>query len=276
MNSLSLPSPPRPLAGPRLLLVAVLALLMSACTMRALVSVTVNPDGSGVFEISMAFDEELRTLMEQESDEPIDWSDPGAFEGEDSPADMLGDLPDTASITAYSEDDFEGFTVSVDFSSLEELNEVLSEESEEDEEAFPFEITEPEDGRFELTTHGEVFGETDTTGDEFEMIPQSMLEDLFDMQLHVRLPGEVLSTNADETTDDGVMVWQLNPLAEEQVRPEAVSEVSSSSTTAIFVVLAVLAIGAVVGVVVLLRRGSADEDPPAVPVVPADGSEGPA
>lgn len=275
MNSLSLPSRTRSSAGPRLLLVAALALLMSACTMRALVGVTVNADGSGVFEVSMAFDEELRTLMEQDSEEPIDWSDPGAFEGEDSPADMLGDLPDSASVSPYSEGDFEGFTVSVDFSSLEELNQVLSEASEDDAEAFPFEITEPEEGRFELATHGDVFGETDTSEDEFEMIPESMLADLFDMQLHVRLPGEVISTNAEETTEDGVMVWQLNPMAEEQVRPEAVSEVGSSSMTAIFVVLAVLAIGAVVAVVVFLRRGSAEVEPSAVGV-PAEGSEGPA
>ncbi len=106
------------------------------------------------------------------------------------------------------------------------------------------------------------------------MIPESMLTDLFDIQLHVRLPGEVLSTNAEETTDDGVMVWRLNPMAEEQVRPEAVSEVRSSSTTAIFVVLAALAIGAVVGVAVFLRHGSGME--PSAVAVPADGSEGPA
>lgn len=274
MNPLSLAPAPRPSAGSRLLLVAVLAMLLSACTMRALVGVNVNPDGSGVFEVSMAFDEELRKLMDQESPEPIDWSDPGAFEGEDSPADMLGDLPDSASVSAYSEDDFEGFTVSVEFSSLDELNEVLSEASEEGEETFPFEITQPEEGRFELTTHGEVFGETDPAEDEFEMIPQSMLEDLLDIQLHVQLPGEVVSTNADETTDDGVMVWRLYPMAEEQVRPEAASEVKATSTTAIFIVIAVLVIGAVAAAVVFLRRGSADAEAPAVPTV--EGSEGPA
>lgn len=258
----------------RLTVVVLLAFLLSACTMRAVVEVDVNPDGSGVFEVSMAFDEELRTLLEEESTDPIDWSDPRSFEGEDSPADMVDEFPEGASITSYSEDDFEGFTVEMRFSSLDELDRMLSETSSDGEQAFPFRITEPEEGRFELATHGDIFGESEPTGDEFEMISESMMKELFDMQLRVRLPGEVVTTNADETTEDGVMAWELDPMAEAQVRPEAVSEVSSSSALPIVIVIAVLVVGAATAAVVFLRRGSSQAVETTVPAAPPEGSEG--
>lgn len=237
----------------RLTLLSVVALLLSGCTMRALVGVEVEADGSGVFEVTVAYDEELRSFIEQESEEPIDWSDPSSLEDEESFGDIVEDLPDSAEVEPYSEDDFEGFTMSVEFGSLEELDEILSEASED--EAFPIEITEPEEGRFVLSTEGDIFGDEGLEGEDTEMFPPSMLEDLFDMQLRVSLPGEIVETNAPETTDDGVMVWDLNPMAEEQTQPEAISEVSSSSNL-LFIVLGVLVIGAVVAGILYLRRGT--------------------
>jgi hypothetical protein len=53
------------------------------------------------------------------------------------------------------------------------------------------------------------------------------LADLFDFQIRVRLPGEILSTNALETDDSGVMMWKLDPTDREPTRPEAVSQVGA-------------------------------------------------
>lgn len=246
----------------RLLPLALFALFLSACTMRALVGVDVNEDGSGMLEVTMAFDEELRTLLEEDAPEPIDWTDPSSFEGEDSPADLVDEFPEGASVSPYTEDDFEGFRVEMEFSSLEELDEIIADMSSDGEDAFPIEVTDEGSGRFQLATHGDLFEEAQPSGDEMEMFSPSMLESLFDMQLRVHLPGEVVSTNADETTEDGVMVWQLNPLAQDQVRPQAVSEVSSSSIVTILIVIVALVIGAVVAAVVFLRRNPATDPVP--------------
>jgi|FLYL01.1.fsa_nt_gi PBP1b-binding outer membrane lipoprotein LpoB len=58
-----------------------LALFLSGCTVRAWVSVDVAADESGTFEVTMAFDQELRAVIESESPEPIDWTDLDAVSG---------------------------------------------------------------------------------------------------------------------------------------------------------------------------------------------------
>lgn len=242
-------------------MIALAGLLLSSCTMRAVVGVDVNPDGSGVFDLTVAFDEELRTLLEEDSPEPIDWTDPSSFEGTDSPADFLDELPEGATTEPYTEDDFEGFTVTAEFSSLEELEQILADASSEDEEAFPLSIV--SDGeRFELTTDGDLFGDTQLAEEETEFIPESMLADLFDFQLEVQLPGDIVSTNADETTDDGVMVWRLDMTSEDPVEPAAISEIGSSFPWVI-VLVAALVLAAVVAAGLLLMRNRPEPAAPA-------------
>lgn len=132
----------------------------------------------------------------------------------------------------------------------------------DDEEAFPFEITDDGDGRFELVTHGDIFEEAQPSGDEMEMFSPAMLEGLFDVQLRVHLPGEVVSTNADETTEEGVMVWGIDPLAEEQIHPAAVTQVSGQSSAVLLVVIAALVVAAAATAVAWLRRRPGDEPEP--------------
>lgn len=246
----------------RLALLLVAMLMLSACTMRAIVGIDVEQDGSGTLEISMAFDEELRTLMEQEAGEPIDWSDPASFDESDTS--FIEDLPEGATISAYSEDGFEGFTMSVEFADLEELDRLLSDTADDD--SLPLVVT-AEGDRFELSSTGPVFADSGLTEEEAEFMSPEMLSDLFDMQLRVDLPGSVVSTNADETTDDGVMVWHLDPLASEPILPAAVSEGGDSSILPILLgVAAVIVVGVAAVLVVRSRAGSqepasATEDP---------------
>lgn len=244
----------------RLWMLPLAAMLLSACTMRALIGVEVNADESGVFEVTLAFDEELRTLLEEDSPEPIDWTDPASFEGEGSPADLLDELPEGAEITPYSEEDFEGFTVTAQFSSLEELEEILADMSPEGDDAFPLTVTSEDGTRFELSTEGDLFGDARPSEEETDFIPASALADLFDFQLHVQLPGEVISTNADETTSDSVMVWRLDVMDEDPVQPGAVSEIGSS-TPWLTLLLGAILVAALAGGFIFVRRRSGVPQP---------------
>ena len=57
-------------------LFAALLLLLSACKIRMDVGVEVNEDGSGSLSVTQAFDEEFRELLEENSGEPVDFTDP--------------------------------------------------------------------------------------------------------------------------------------------------------------------------------------------------------
>lgn len=261
----------RPKRALRLMMIIGLAALLSGCSMRAIIGLDVNEDESGTFRMSMAFDEEMRQLLEQDADEPIDWTDPSAFEGDDSPASLLDEMPPGASVDPYTEDGFEGVTISYDFDSLTQLNAFLAEAETDGEEAFPFRVTTDGEGNFELITDGELFETADLSEEETEMVPPEMLASLFDFQLQIRLPGEVTSTNADATTDDGVLVWRMDPLADEPVTPAATSQVSGSGSTVLWVLLGVAAAVAVGGVVVMRRRD--DGEPTGDEVEPAPEEE---
>jgi hypothetical protein len=243
----------------RLLLFAALPVFFAGCTMRALVDVDVEADGSGTFEMSIAYDEELRQLIEQQTAEPIDWSDPAAYMDDETPGSFLDDFPEGARIEPYAHGDFQGFTVSVGFESLDELNTFLEESQADDEEAFSFRITDDDSGRFELVSDGPFFEGAELTEEEAEMVPPEMLSGLFDIQLRVALPGEVETTNADETVD-GVMVWRIDPMASEPVIPSAVSRVSATSPF-VWLIIAAAAVLVVGGGVWFVRRDGGEAPP---------------
>lgn len=240
--------------------------------MRTWFDINVEEDGSGTFEVTMAFDEEFQALMEQESDEEIDWTDPESWEENEGSGFSPGDFPEGAEIRPYTEDDFEGFTVTVPFASLEEFDEMVGEMQDGSEDSFPFQITST-DGRFELTTDGEIFGaaEEELSGEDMDMVPEEMLTSLFDIQVRASLPGELISHNADEVTEDGTLVWRVDPLAEQEETPQAVSEVSQGSWLIWVLIGAVVVVAAAIAVIALRRMQAPEpelepepEAPPAV------------
>lgn len=253
----------------RLAVTLMVALVLSGCTMRTWFDITVEEDGSGVFEVTMAFDEEFQALMEQESDEEIDWTDPESWEETEGSGFSPDDFPDGAEIQPYTEDDFEGFVVSVPFASLAELDEMVGEMQEGSEDAFPFRIT-SSDGRFELATDGEIFeaAEEGLSGEEMDMVPEEMLAGLFDIQVRASLPGEVVSHNADEVTDDGTLVWRVDPLAEQEEPPQAVSEVNQGSWLIWILIGAVVVIAALIAVLALRRMQAPEPQPEPEPEAP--------
>jgi hypothetical protein len=246
----------------RLAVFSVVALLLSGCTMRTWFDINVEEDGSGTFEVTMAFDEEFQALMEQESEEEIDWTDPESWEETEGSGFSPGDFPEGAEIRPYTEDDFEGFTVTVPFDSLEEFEEMVGEMQEGSEDAFPFRVT-ATDGRFELTTEGEIFEAADEelSGEDMDMVPEEMLTSLFDIQVRASLPGELVSHNADEVTDDGTLVWRVDPLAEREETPQAVSEVSQGPWLIWILIGAVVVVAAAIAVIALRRMQAPEPEP---------------
>lgn len=83
---------------------------------------------------------------------------------------------------------------------------------ESSEDRLPFRL-----GRFELSTDGEVCESADDELSDMEMIPEEMLSDLFDVRVRTSLPGEFVSDNANEVTEEGKLICVSTPLAEEQV-----------------------------------------------------------
>lgn len=232
--------------------------------MRAWFDIDVAEDGSGTFELTMAFDEEFQALMEEDAEGDIDWTDPESWDDAEGTGFPIDELPEDAEVRPYTEDGFEGFTVSFPFDSLDEFDALIEEMSDDgSEDPFPFHLTST-DGRFELSTDGEVFGPADDefSGEDMEMIPEEMLSDLFDFRVRASLPGELVSHNADEVTEEGMLVWRLDPLAEEQVSPQAVSEVSQGSWLVWVLGGVALLAAAVLAVVAIRRMNAPDPDPP--------------
>ena len=96
-------------------LMTVLVLVLSACTIRLDVGVTVNEDESGTFSLFMGFDEEFQQLMEQGGGEGFDMT-----EG-------LEDVPEGWTVEDVVEDGFEGVRITTDFQDFEELDQKLGE-----------------------------------------------------------------------------------------------------------------------------------------------------
>lgn len=209
--------------------------------------------------------------MEQDAEGEIDWTDPESWEEAEDGGFAPEGFPQEAEVRAYTEDGFEGFTVSMAFDSVEEFQAMIEEMGEDgSDDAFPFQLT-ATDGRFELTTNGEIFESAgdELSGEDMDMIPEEMLSNLFDIQVRASLPGELISHNADEVTEDGTLVWRLDPLAEREESPQAVSEVSQSSWL-IWVLIGGAVVVAAAIAVVALRRMQAPEpepEPEAPPVV---------
>lgn len=225
-----------------LLLVAAVAL--SACTIRTHAETVVDEDGSGALSMVIAFDEEMRELLESESDEPIDWTDPSSFD-EDAVLDM-SELPETAEIEAYEVEDFQGFRVIIPFANPEELNSLATEVfSEGGAESGSMSLVIDDDDTVTFDADGGFFDMADSAdlGEDMGDIPSGMLGDLFDIQFSVSLPGEVTEHNADEVLEDGTLVWSPSFDDVSATAPHAVAQLGAATGWLWWVLGAVVLIG---------------------------------
>ncbi len=235
-------------------LLTVLLLVLSACTIRLDVGLTVNEDESGTFALFMGFDEEFQQLMEQGGGEGFNMT-----EG-------LADVPEGWSVEDVVEDGFEGIRITTDFTDFEDLEEKLGELGEGQDAGVgtdflgDFGLThEGDEFRFEVDASGvdeQLSGAVGNSGGEdllSGMDPATLFEDLFEIRFRLTLPGEIQSHNAD-SVDGNTLTWNV-AIDEEDTTYRAVSSTAGGSSSMLLIGgAAAVVLVAGVGVVAMRSR----------------------
>ncbi len=194
----------------RLIPLLALAVVLSGCTIRFDSRVTVDADESGTYALEISLDEEFRELAAQ-SGETDGF---GLEEG-------LEDVPSGWSVTEFTDGEFEGFRVAVDFDDFADLDRRLLEltataDADSPAPTFLEESGFTRDGdRFDFTTTitGLQDDLTDLGGDSGEFgfegfDPASIFEQLFQIRFVVTLPGTIGANNAD-SVDGNTLIWNI-------------------------------------------------------------------
>jgi hypothetical protein len=231
-----------------------LALGLSACTIRFDVGVDVNEDETGTFALFVGFDEEFQQLAEQGGGDDLNIT-----EG-------LEEVPEGWSAEEVTEDGFEGVRIATDFSSFEDLETRLGELNETTDTGVGtdflsgFGLThEGDEFRFKVDVSGldeELTGAIGEGGGEdlFSGIdPTSLIEDLFQIRFKLTLPGEIGDNNAD-SVEGNTLVWNVG-LSDEGGTYEAVSTTGGGSSALLYVGIAAAGLVVVgVGATAMRRR----------------------
>ncbi|MDH5371979.1 MAG: hypothetical protein OEX97_03450 [Acidimicrobiia bacterium] len=186
----------------RLIPIVVLAVLLTGCKVKIDQGFELNSDGSGTASIVFGFDQELVEMMSSFS--------PGGDPFED----LSADLPGGWDSKDWSEGDYSGMEASISFGNLAELHSIADLMfTGEDGLLQSFMVESTGDGgfRFEASMSGESF-QADMQGMEgfgFDGSLDELSETFFDAELRIKLPGEVISHNADHEESDGTLVWDV-------------------------------------------------------------------
>ncbi len=247
-------------------LAALLALgvLATGC-IRAEIAIRVNEDGSGTVSVLTAFD---RSFMEAFGED--DASGGGTFELSGLTEVDESELPPGASVEPYEEGDFVGVRVTVPFESGDDvaasIDRIFAGTGGEssplagDDSAFRRLVLERDgdawrfEAEMELNT-SELTGET-----EDDPLGGALAELLFQdasFVVRLKLPGEVVSHNADEIGPDGELVWNIDIFGGETRTLSASSDVSGEGGgggTTIVAAVAVLLVVVLAVVYVYVRR----------------------
>lgn len=227
-----------------LISLGMLVMLTSACQINLTQTTVVNEDGSGTVVLDVLLDEELRTLT--------------GFEDASSALELAGGSPEGFVVEDIEDGDFKGARATQTFANLDELNEILSQAAGTgvvDDVSF---VKEGNEFRFEATV-GDLAEAANSAG--LAGLSDDTFDDLFQIELVVQLPGELIEHNADTVSAEGVLTWDVNI---------ADSGQDLNATTRVAVAWAPLAIGGILGVMVLVgggyavsrRRRTAPEEPP--------------
>lgn len=254
----------------RFLALMMLALALSACTIRFDMGVDVKEDESGTFTVFVGLDKEMQDLMAQSGGEDTNIVDQ-----------LTNQVPEGFEVEDYSEDGFDGARITGTFSSLDDLNTRLTEAGGGESTALGGDVV----NSFQFTHDGDEFhfsadvsalGQdlTDTLGQAgSDEIPSgfdtSMLSDLFDMRFRLTLPGEIKENNADSVSGN-TLTWKL-ALDEQRDALEAVSSTAGGSSALLIGGAAVIAAALLGGGVAMGRRRKkaavdAVESAPASPI----------
>ena len=250
-------------------LFALLALVMSACTIRMDVGLVVNEDETGTFSVFMGFDEEFQELMAQGGGGDFDLTED------------LSDVPEGWTVEELTEDGFEGVRISTDYDSFEDLEAKLAEMGEGTDAGVgtdflsDFGLThEGDEFRFEVDASGVDEGLTGALGESGgeEMLQgmdaSTILGDLFEIRFNLTMPGSIQEHNADSVNGNN-LTWELD-LAEGGGTLRAVSQVGGGSSAVLIGGIAVAALAVVGGGVVIARRRKDDAAVEAVSNAPTN------
>ena len=239
----------------RFALLLLLALGLSACTIRFDIGVEVNEDETGTFTAFVGLDQELRDLMEQSGGEDLSLTEQ-----------MTSDVPEGFEVEEYTEDGFEGVKLSADFDSFADLNQQLTEtgggELGATDMVNGFEFTHDGDEfRFSADVSGVDEGFGDVLGeaggeDLLSGFDPSLMSDLFEIRFRLTLPGEIKEHNAD-SIEGNTLTWDL-AIDEQRDALTAVSSTAGGSSMLLIggAAIAVVALAGV-GVVASRRRKKA-------------------
>lgn len=238
----------------RFALLILLAIGLSACTIRLDIGVDVNEDESGSFAVSIGLDEEIRELMTQFGGDDLNLTD-----------ELAGDVPEGFDVEEYSADGFEGVRLSSTFSSFDDLNSKLEEASSDGAtEAIGTDLVsnfglthEDEEFRFraDLTGVDEgLTGALDEAGGEdlLSGFGAEAMADVFEVRFSLTLPGTIKEHNAD-VVNGNTLVWNLS-IADERETLEAVSSTAGGSYALIIGGAAAAAVVVVGGGIAVSRR----------------------
>ncbi len=230
-----------------------LALALSACTIRFDMGVDVKDDESGTFAVFIGLDQEMRDLVAQSGGEDTNIVDQ-----------LTGQVPEGFTVEDYSEDGFEGARISGNFSSFDELNSRLSQAGSDSGSPLGADVV----NSFKLTHEGDEFrfnadvsglGQDLTStldqaggGDLPSGFDTSMLSDLFDMRFSLTLPGSIKENNAD-SVNGNTLTWNL-ALNEQRGALEAASSTAGGSSALLIGGAAVIAAALLGGGVAMSRR----------------------
>lgn len=187
----------------RLLLFAVVAALaLSACQVRVDQTTSLREDGSGRVGVIVAADEEFRQAISS-------FGGGGAENPFEATAAELGPEYEWSE---FSEDGFLGIQVTRDFADLAEYETIADDLGDLAGVEFPFPELTMDGDNFSFVAEipefdEEAFAGIGTgTGFDLSTLP---LDDLFDIRVAVRLPGELTAHNGEAVAETGQVVWDL-------------------------------------------------------------------
>jgi hypothetical protein len=220
-------------------LVALVALVTTACKIETNFGAVINADGSGTLIVEMGMDEEAQSLLLQDGDDPFDDQDmsdfPDARQRQERRGDMdfwivEADVDDIASET--------GKVLALDNSLLESFSVTITDTL----------VT------VSGTASGEDFGEA---GGEFD---PSIIEDSVSANVKITMPGAITSHNATSQSGNE-LTWAI-PLFGGPLQISAASDPTGTPASAggglsLFLIIGALALLAIAAFF-FLRKKSAD------------------
>jgi hypothetical protein len=249
----------------RIFPLVLLALALSACTIRVDVGVNVKDDESGTFSAFIGLDQQLQEALAQSGAEDTNIVDQ-----------LTSQVPEGFTVEKDSVDGFDGARISTDFSSFADLNNRLQQQADS---VGTNLVTD-----FGLTHEGNEFhfsadlGALDqgftsalsgaAGGDLPSGVDPSMLSDLFDIRFQLTLPGKITDNNAD-SIDGNTLTWNL-ALDDQRSTLMAVSTTAGSSSAIVIGGVAVVAALLLGGGVAMSRRKKKKAAVDAVENAPVD------